>query len=222
MENYLSKNEGRFLQKKFYGDFYIESDFVYHHSLYEARFSRLTWLIGYWQSPLYFQGHKELLMAELMPNSPTSVHYHELATKMKSSDSVALGIRLYEESKNPSDHARGGRIKTISEINLAIDRLLAYRKKAKFFVFCTHKSGLLQKLRLPRDTIFVTPAEGYQDAIACMWLLSNCRHHIMTNSSYYWWGAWLSGAHYSEKDQVILAADNFNNVDGLCNNWQKF
>lgn len=210
------------LQLRWYADFYVEREFVFDAELATAVFRRLTWLIGYWQSPKYFENHRSRLQTELMPNRPHSKKFQELGQYMQRCESVALGVRLYEESKNPESHSHLGRLKTVNDINGAIKRLTDARNPLQFFVFCTHRSSIFDQLVLPKNTIFVTPDDGYIDSVDCMWLLTLCKHHIFTNSSYYWWGAWLSEAIHTKEEQLIFAADNFINTDGLCDHWQRF
>jgi len=215
-------NQRTIEQRRWYGDFYVEQDFSYHPELNEAGLARLTWLIGYWQSPLYFKKYKELLQSELMPPLPTNPKFTDLAMQIHNTESVALGIRLYEESANPADHARNSVMKTAKDITQTINRLLIMRPNAKFFVFCTHHSAFFDELGLPRGTTFVTADDGYEDVLDCMWLLTRCKHHIFTNSTYYWWGAWLSEAIHNKEEQLVFAADNFINTDGICDYWQRF
>jgi hypothetical protein len=220
--NRVSSHGASLLRQTWFGDFYVESDFKYHQSLSSAHFNRRTWLIGYWQSQRYFEKHKDLLCRELTPRPPVNKQFLELAEQIQSSDSVALGIRLYEESKKPQAHAKDGHVKSVAQINQAISRLLVNRPHAKFFVFCTQRAKWFCELALPSNTVFVTAEDGYEDSIDCMWLLMRCRHHIFTNSSFYWWGAWLSEARHTNKSQFIYAADNFINEDGLCDHWHRF
>lgn len=220
--NRKPNNEKRVHRRCWYGDFFIEQNFSYHQELGEARLARLTWLIGYWQSPLYFKKYKELLQKELMPPKPANTKFINLALKIQNTESVALGIRLYEESVNPAEHAHNSVMKTAMDINKAIKRLLVIRPNAQFFVFCTHRSAVFDQLGLPRGTTFVTADDGYENNLDCMWLLTRCKHHIFTNSTYYWWGAWLSEAIHNNEEQIVFAADNFINTDGLCDYWQRF
>ncbi|XGB39065.1 MAG: alpha-1,2-fucosyltransferase [Cyanobacteria bacterium LVE1205-1] len=205
-----------------YGQFLIETEFKYLGQVKKTFIGSSTWLVGYWQSPLYFQEYTNILLKELMPKLPSENKFLSLGEKLRQVESVAVGVRLYEESKNPSIHARYGRLKTTEDINLAISQLSSQCPNAEFFVFCTHRSPLLERLDLPQNTVFVTHDEGYKGTLETLWLLSQCRHHLFTNSSYYWWGAWLSQQLYSGSGQVIFAADNFINSDGLCDGWVRF
>jgi hypothetical protein len=220
--NRFLKKSSAFYEKHWYGNFYTEIDFKFESSLASANFQQHTWLLGYWQSPRYFEMHEPLLQQELMPPNPSHKNFLELGQKIRSCESVAVGIRLYEESSHPASHALHGKVKTIEDVNTALEKLYAERPAAKVFVFCTHRSPLLQKINLPTQSTFVTPDDGYEDALNCLWLMAQCKHHLFMNSSYYWWGAWLSQAVYQKENQLIYAADNFINIDGICQHWRRF
>jgi len=184
--------------------------------------SRSVWLVGYWQSPRYFEDIATSLQGELMPPRPAEDRFRSLGDELQRSESVAVGVRLYEESANPGSHAYGGTLKGIAEIRSAVERLRSARPGARFYVFCTHRAPLLAQLELPSDTVFVTHDEGYTGTLETLWLLTRCRHHLFTNSSYYWWGAWLSADVRGDEEQQIIAADNFINRDGWCAAWERF
>jgi hypothetical protein len=210
------------VESHWYGQFITEVERVYLPQLQKLSIDRTTWITGYWQSPCYFDDYAAQIRTELMPSPAQQPRFQALAEQIRGSESVALGVRLYEESKDPAAHAREGRVKTVVEIRQAVARVRSHHPDARFFVFCTHRSPLLAELELPSNTIFVTHDDGYEGTLESLWLLTQCRHHIFTNSSYYWWGAWLSAAVRAREEQVILAADNFKNIDGLCPEWERF
>lgn len=223
-DNKLRGVKRNVLQHRFYGDFLVETESHFFEELIHYRQASSAWLVGYWQSPRYFQDYSETLRAELMPPQPTQKRFLDLGQTLRETESVALGIRLYEESVDPAAHAKAGLMKTMAEVNAAIARLLSLQPNAKLLVFCTHRSPILAELNLPDSTVFVTHDDGYEGTIERLWLLTQCRHHIITNSSFYWWGAWLSQGLYiaTYQSQHIFAADNFINRDGLCAEWEKF
>jgi hypothetical protein len=212
------------IQPRWYGRFLVETDFEYLVEVAQAPIDGTTWLVGYWQSPRYFSEYDETLRGELMPPAPVRQRFLDMGRLMRESESVALGVRLYEESANPAAHARDGRVKTAGDINGVIAHMRSQRPDARFFVFCTQRSPMFEQLDLPESTVFVTHDDGYKGTLETLWLLSQCRHHVFTNSSYYWWGAWLSTAQYGATSggQQIIAADNFVNRDALCVGWETF
>ena len=202
--------------------FYLEPSFEYSPPPVTLHSLRSVWMSGYWQCELYFKRYEEIIRTELDPPIPSKVYLRSLGERMRRQNSVAVGIRLYEESNNPNAHCRDGRVKTPGEVSMAIERLQSMHENLHFYVFCTHKASFISELRLPTNTIILTPNMGYSDATDTLWLLSQCRHHILTNSSLYWWGAWLSSSNHEASNQTIMAADNFINQDSLCSHWLPF
>ncbi|WP_442507023.1 alpha-1,2-fucosyltransferase [Novipirellula sp. SH528] len=209
-------------QSKLYGHFITETKSEYLDDVTGHRICGTSWITGYWQSYKYFADLEASIAKELAPPEPSDPKFLQLADRMSQSESVALGVRLYEESLDPAIHSRDRRIKSVDDINQVIDAILARVPNACFYVFCTHRSPLLSDLRLPKRTVFVTHDDGYNGTTERLWLLSRCKHHVITNSSYYWWGAWLSGKIHEPNDQIIFAADNFKNTDCLPVNWSTF
>lgn len=207
-----------------YGRFFVEDETSYMPEIDQVKIEDSLWLVGYWQSPKYFSDCAGQLLLELNPSQPNSVAFIRLGERMRQEESVAIGVRLYEESTNPEAHARNGKIKTVADVRSAIERVILRYPSARLYVFCTHKASFFDQLELPEGSVFVTHDDGYRGSIDRLWLISQCRHHILTNSSYYWWGAWLSENTYpgNVANRAIIAADNFINRDALCEHWETF
>jgi hypothetical protein len=180
-----------------------------------------NWLNGLWQSPKYFEHYKEILYKELMPPEPISQKFLKLGRKMISEESVAVGIRLYEDRpkyySGPDD-----KIKNSIEINNVLNKIKNEIPNAKFYIFCTKNFKFLDELRLPENTLKVTAENGFEDTVNTLWLLSQCKHHVITNSSFYWWGAWLSNYKHNKSKQMIFAFKNFSNKNIIPENWITF
>lgn len=201
----------------------VEKKLSFNKEIKNFKFKKNTWIIGYWQSPLYFNKHKNILLKELMPPKPNKEIFIKLGNEIQKNDSLALGIRLYEESASPLVHIRNERILDFEKINLLIKKIIKVRPNLKIYLFCSHRSKLLKKLNLPNNTKFITEDDGYVGALDNLWLLSRCRHHISTNSSsFYWWGCYLSQKIRGKEKQLIYWTDNFVNRDWLDNGWNKF
>ena len=82
----------------------------------------------------------------------------------------------------------------------------------RFFVFSNDPAWVKENtgtLFGEEEGLFVDvmDANGEQGGWEDMYLISLCRHHIIANSSFSWWGAWLSGA----EDKEIVAPSRFIN-----------
>jgi hypothetical protein len=181
-----------------------------------------TWLMGYWQSPAYFAPAVDRLVKELSPPPSRSANALAIGNAAKTTESVAIGVRLYEESRVPGAHSSDGKMKSIDDINRAIDTIAEKIGDGIYYIFCSHHADELKSIRTPSSPIFITGDEGFEDPIETLWLLSQCRHHIFTNSTFYWWGAWLAENGNPDDRHHIMAADNFINVDAIPGHWETF
>ena len=198
------------------------SDRAYDPALLSTPLSGDVWMSGYWQSPLYFDHCAGRIAAELTPPAPHRQAAIDLTQRLERSPGVAIGIRLYEEARDPGAHSSTGRLKAMDEINGAIETIHARAPDATYLIFCSHRAPELAQLKTPTAPVYVTGDEGYADALESLWLMTRCRHHVITNSSFYWWGAWLSETLFPTEDHIIAAAANFINADSVPPRWSRF
>jgi hypothetical protein len=64
----------------------------------------------------------------------------------------------------------------------------------------------------------ITEDSGFIDAYDNLWLMSHCVNHIISNSTFYWWGAYFSSTKY--KNQTVICAENFVNKDTCLDHWK--
>lgn len=202
-----------------YGHFIVETELKYLPEITTNKVGKRSYLLGYFQSPAYFANIANSVRWEAQPPEPTNKRVLDLASTMQSENSIAVGIRVYEESPDPTVHSRNGKLKTISEINQALRIFTSRVDSPHIYIFCTHRNKELESLELPSSPTYIIGDEGLTDEIGNLWLLSQCRYHVITNSSFYWWGAWLSSNFYSDVSPRVAAADNFVNPDSLPKEW---
>ena len=88
-----------------------------------------------------------------------------------------------------------------------------------FFVFSNEIDWVKNNVDIPNPTYidFNNGADSWQD----MFLMSQCKHNIIANSSFSWWGAWLN----SGQEKLVIAPKKwFNNHeinDIVCESWIK-
>ncbi|HEY1057267.1 MAG TPA: alpha-1,2-fucosyltransferase [Limnobacter sp.] len=167
--------------------YYKEASLAYQPDLETRR--GVQYLSGYFQSERYFQAIRPLLLQEFTLALPLTQQGQALMTELRSVPSVALHVRRGDYVSNPETLRIHG-VCSANYYQQAIDRVMAEVPDARFFVFSNDFAWVRQKLRLPQSTVQVDGvAQHPAHDIA---LMAACQHHIIANSSFSWWGAWLS------------------------------
>lgn len=157
-------------------------------------------LDGYFQSPLYFAGCEALLRERFRPAEPFGGAAQTWADRIGASRrSVSLHVRRGDYVSNPhaaAVHTALGDGYYRRAIAL-VRRILG--DQVDFFLFSDEPDFVQQAFAdLPRAHVVRTdPARSWED----MFLMACCHHHIIANSSYSWWGAWLNGS----PEKVVIA-----------------
>ncbi len=170
---------------------------------YDPEFETLpdgTYLQGYWQSERYFRSFAKQIRPCL--NIITAPCPENVKTMQEQDGCYSVSM-----------HIRRGDYVTVKKFNSIFGTcdLQYYHKAAKliaakttedpvFFVFSDDPDWGQENLKLPFKTKFVThnsADKNYED----MRLMSRCRHHVIANSSFSWWGAWLN----PDSEKTVIA-----------------
>jgi hypothetical protein len=151
-----------------------------------------AYLHGYWQSEKYFDSIGETLRAEFVPAEPICTYIAELAQYAADPNTISLHVRRGDYAHNAATQAFHGLCSP--QYYAAAASLLAAKLSApRFLVFSDEPEWARENLQLGWPARVVEHAPGsspHQE----MWLMSRCAHHVIANSSFSWWGAWLRPA----------------------------
>mgnify|MGYP003599771409 FL=1 len=148
------------------------------------------YLKGYWQSEKYFQAHAATVRADFSFTSPLTGENSVLARKIGQVNAVSLHVRRGDYVKNPAATALHG-VCSLAYYNAAVEYLLSRVNNPIFFIFSDDMAWVKENLALAATTHHVSHnARAYDD----MHLMSLCKHHVIANSSFSWWGAWLNAS----------------------------
>lgn len=172
-------------------------------------------LRGYWQSEKYFKKNSEYIYNDLKLNKSKNNKFLEISELIQKSNSVAVGIRMYEEVKGEKSFMGG--VTNINYYNSAIKKISKQIANPIFFIFSTENFPILKEIEIKQKKFYLTPENGFDNPLEILWLLSLCKNHIISNSSYYWWGAWLAEMNY--KNSLIYTPSNFSNIDAIPDRW---
>lgn len=169
-----------------------------------------AYLVGYWQSEKYFADEsvqKEIKEAfekrpqELMNDTVSWT----LLQQIECCESVSLHVRRTDYVD--AEHIHIHNICSEKYYKNAIDKIRKEYPNAMFFIFTDDKEWCKKHFK-GRCFSVVELEEGPKTDIAEMMLMSRCKHHIIANSSFSWWSAWLND---SPEKMVIAPSKWINN-----------
>jgi hypothetical protein len=163
-----------------------------------ARVPADAYLSGYFQSEFFFAEAAERLRHEFLPVAALGRANEDALALIAGCESVALHVRRgdYVSDKATLDiHGACSAGYYRQAVELMRERVRAPR----FFVLSNDLDWARQNVALPGDTVFVDWNASSPELD--LHLMSRCRHHVIANSTFSWWGAWLA----SHPGQVVIA-----------------
>ena len=149
-----------------------------------------VYLRGYWQSERYFAASAGTIQEEFQIRlAPTELNA-ELAQEIQDSNAVSVHVRRGDYISDPVVNTRHGACSLdyyIAAINQLRNRIAA----PHFFVFSDDVDWAYHNLCFDGPATFVShngTERDYED----LRLMTLCKHHIIANSTFSWWGAWLN------------------------------
>ncbi len=140
---------------------------------------------GYWQSEKYFSKIQDQIRKDFSFKELDQVN-QEYANKINQSQSVSIHVRRGDYAKHP---LHGG-ICTKEYYLQAVKFILDTVDNPQFFVFSDDINWCKENLAI-KDASFINGNNG-ENSYKDMQLMSLCKHNIIANSSFSWWGAWLN------------------------------
>ena len=156
-----------------------------------------AYLVGCWQSEKYFADIKEeVRKAFTFKNLKLSSKMQEYEHKMQETNSVSLHIRRgdYLEASD----VYGG-ICTAEYYEAAMKQMEEWHPDCHFFVFTNDAEWV--KENYSRKNLTVVEGNDEDAGYIDMYLMTRCRHYILANSSFSWWGCYLNPS----KDKKVIA-----------------
>lgn len=164
-----------------------------------------TYFDAFGQSECYFADIRQQLLQDLVMSAPKDRSNLEMAAQIELTESVALHVRWFDSG----DGAHSSNM-SLNYYASAIPQLLTKVPAAHFFVFSDcpiDAASLLSPLMAGRSFTLVAHNAETGNVEADFWLMRQCRHFIIGNSTFAWWAAWL-GEQERPGTQVFAPARN--------------
>tara|TARA_B100000401_G_scaffold424726_1_gene353768 strand:- start:81 stop:1010 length:930 start_codon:yes stop_codon:yes gene_type:complete len=192
-------------------------------------FDNNMYVEGYFESEKYFLNYKRSLSNEFKFKNPDIYKNNLYFDNISKSNSVALCIRQNRFIEGINNNNEVNRKKSwnytleqIEYINKSVQIIKSKISNAKFFLWSNDFQNLesnffdfdYQNINLNNVN------DSIDKTILGLYLLTNCKHYVVTGSSFNWWGAWLS----ANQNKIIIRPSHFknftfNNKDLWPENW---
>jgi hypothetical protein len=171
----------------------IEKSYAFDNSILNIKGD--CFLEGYFQSEKYFNDCADVVRQDVTLKNPSPV-FVEKSKEMKIGNTVSVHIRRGDYVGNPHHPTMD-----LSYYQKGIEEIEKKTPIDMVVVFSDDIAWCQEHIKFDYKTIFINKKElGLVDAEELL-LMSHCKHFIIANSSFSWWGAWLA----SNPDKMVIA-----------------
>jgi len=149
---------------------------------------RTVYLDGLWQSERYFKDVEAVIRQDFRIVPPQDPANQEMADRIGGCNSICVHLRWY----GMQNGVNGPNIKQ-NYYSRSIKYIMERVPSPHFFLFSNLPDASCSMLSLPEGMVTCIHHNLSDDhAYADLWLMGRCKHFIIANSTFSWWGAWLA------------------------------
>ncbi len=154
-----------------------------------------AYLDGYWQSPKYFKDIEDIIRNDFTFNVNFSDNILNLAEEIKNGNSVCVHVRRGDYVGNKNHE-----VVDKNYYQEAIKKIKGLIEIDKIYVFSDDIKWCKENMNFDYTTMFVGDEYAGIKAGGHLFLMSQCKNFIIPNSTFSWWGAWLS----NNKNKIVI------------------
>lgn len=175
----------------------------------EPYFGKHSWPLiyykGFYQNERYFADCKDEVRRAFTFDLKQANEQSRLMAQAIEQDAHAVSLHVRRgDYLLPKHWANSGSVCSLSYYRRAVEEMKRRDPKAHFYVFSDGMDWVRENIDLPADTLFVTHNQG-TDSWQDMMLMTHCRHNIVCNSTFSWWGAWLN----THEGKIVICPDHW-------------
>ncbi len=155
------------------------------------------WFEGFWQSEKYFKDVEMEIRSQFTFSKSTSEFLESTPNPINFQNSIAIHVRHFKDDFNVNE----GNLSD-SYYESAIDFFSRKFSDAQFWLFSDNPS-LAKKRLFSKKNKCILVSEKFDNLtdVQELYLMTQFSHFIISNSTFSWWGAWLSDS----PDKVVVA-----------------
>ena len=169
----------------------------------------IRYLEGFFAREQYFKDIEGVIRDDLQVVTKHDAENLALAEKIQSTNSVCLHVRRLRGLPSKTD-AKSDPLNPALSVDYykkGIEIIASQIADPVFYCFGDYPQWVVDNIKVDYPIIIINhnkDEKDYED----LWLMSLCKHFIIPNSTFSWWGAWLSNYH----DKIVIVPD----ANNLC------
>jgi hypothetical protein len=208
----------QFFGNKLIDEYYYFEKF--HTEIKNLKFKKNLYMLGLFQSEKYFYDNKNIIIKEILPKEPKDSNYRDQVSSIDN-NAIAICVRAFEDLPINLSHTVGG-LTEYSFFENSLKIFLDKIDKPKLYFFSTNQKNIFSvinniKLFEKYEKKIITKETGFKNDINTLWLISNFKNLIISNSTFYWWGAYFACSRYDNTQ--VISASQFPNKDTNLKSW---
>lgn len=182
---FLVKKKIPILSNTFFKSYFLlEKDNRHYENINinELKKVKVVYVEGYFQSNHYFEDIRELIREEVTFKVSEDIKLKLMKKDIEDYDSVSVHFRRidYEEKLD------------LQYYKNAVSLIGNKSKNIKYYIFSDDIMWCKKNLDFMEDKVFINDLGNNE--IVDLYLMSKCKNHIIANSTFSWWGAYLSNS----------------------------
>ncbi|MDE7272481.1 MAG: alpha-1,2-fucosyltransferase, partial [Lachnospiraceae bacterium] len=149
------------------------------------------YISGWFQNEKYFKDHETTIKKELYPKRKIKIS-KELKHILDNKNTVSVHVRR-------GDYRQLNNLVKVEYYKKAMELINSYLDNVFYIVFSDDLDWVSQHMHLCDNVYFMNQEYGMQDYEE-LFVMSRCKHNIIANSTFSWWGAWLN----DNKSKIII------------------
>ena len=163
-----------------------------------------TYTEGYFTDERYFAAYRNQLLRQFTLTTTPNEKSTALLQQMQQQNSVCISIRRTNFLNNPL-HGTCGEEYYYN----AMDEIAAKVSTPVFYVFSDDNQWINTHFKPKYNCVYVQ--HNYPDFYEDFRLMVGCKHHIIPNSTFPWWAAWLTNT----PGKIVIAPKYWLNSDTI-------
>ena len=213
-ENWGANKAGRYVKRLFVGKTYLEKGYAFTPELMDVKRGFVTG--GCFLGEQYIPDCKDEIRKEMVFSGTDDAYVKEMEEKITNCNAVSIHMRLGDYLNLQGLY---GNICTDNYYKNAIKHIKENVENPVFFLFSNDTK--LASQMLDGEQFVVVDGNTGDKSHLDMYLMSKCKHNIIANSTFSWWGAWLN----SNENKIVCCPNTllngYNNGSVYPHEWRR-